>query len=73
MAQVRLTGVADATPRAVRERAMRPTRRWWLQVGALAALAAASRFGLLAAVLASGDVGLHVDEAQYWDWSREPA
>lgn len=73
MAQVRLTGVADATPRAVRERAMRPTRRWWLQVGALAALAAASRLGLLAAVLASGDVGLHVDEAQYWDWSREPA
>ena len=73
MAQVRHPEVADAATGVVRDRAVRPTRRWWLQVGALASLAAASRFALLAAVLGSGDVTLHVDEAQYWDWSREPA
>jgi 4-amino-4-deoxy-L-arabinose transferase-like glycosyltransferase len=42
----------------------------------LALLLLALLFGarvLLLQLLASDGVSLHVDEAQYWDWSREPA
>jgi hypothetical protein len=36
----------------------------------LGALALAWRLGVLTLVLTDPAVGLHVDEAQYWDWSR---
>lgn len=73
MAQARHTEVDGATPAPVAGDTSRPSARWWMQVAAVAALAAALRGALLAAVLADGDIGLYVDEAQYWDWSRELA